>query len=144
VGRYSYLDPTARSGLVFIYMGETRECEECGFREKCHGSLNTGFSYRVVRKTRGEKVYCMLRGCQAVPFEISLEPLTLLAPGRVKEGAVTRLKNSFCRAGCARIPDCPVVFNMLVSNRRVRILEKLGVFNCPEEELVLVKAEIVE
>jgi hypothetical protein len=37
-----------------------------------------------------------------------------------------------------------VVFNMLVSNRRVRILEKLGVFNCPEEELVLVKAEIVE
>jgi uncharacterized protein (UPF0179 family) len=144
VGKYSYLDPAARSGLVFTYMGETQECEECRFREKCHGSLGTGFSYRVVGKTGGEKVYCTLRGCEAAPFEISLEPLILLAPSRVKEGAVTRVKNSFCRAGCARIPDCPVVFNMLVSNRRVRVLEKLGVFNCPEEELTLIKAEVVE
>lgn len=144
MGIYSYLDPSARKGMVFTYMGEAYECEECAARERCHGSLATGFSYRVVRKTGGEKVYCRLRGGEAAPFELSMEPLTLLAPGRVKEGASTTIRNSFCKAGCSRILECPVVFNTLVSNRRIRVVEKLGAFNCPGEKLVLVKAEIAE
>jgi len=144
VGKYSYLDPSARKGFVFTYMGESYECEECYARDKCHGSLTIGFSYRIIGKTGGEKVYCKLRGGDAIPFEISMEPLTLLAPGRVKEGGVTTLKSDFCRNGCSRILECPVVFNMLVSNRRIRVLEKLGAYDCPGEKLILVKAEIVE
>lgn len=144
VGKYSYLDPRVPSGLVFTYLDETRECESCGAREKCHSSLSIGFSYRVVRKTGGEKIYCVLRGGEAVPFEIIIEPLILLAPSRVKEGSVTRIKNSFCRAGCSRITECPVVFNTSVSNRSVRVLEKLEPFDCPKENLILVKAEVVE
>ncbi|MCX8184104.1 MAG: UPF0179 family protein [Crenarchaeota archaeon] len=144
MGKYSYLDPSAKKGFAFTYMGEAYECEECAARERCHGSLTVGFSYRILRKTGGEKVYCLLRGGEAAPFEIDMEPLILLAPGRVKEGAVTIIENSFCRAGCSRILECPVVFNMLVSNRRLRVLEKLGAFDCPEKRLILVKAEIVE
>lgn len=132
------------SGLVFTYLGETRECESCRVREKCHGSLSLGLSYRVVRRTDGEKVYCALRDNEVVPFEIVMEPLTLLAPSRVKEGSVTRVISSFCRAGCNRIPECPIVFNMLVSDLRVMVLEKLGKFECPGENLVLIKAEVVE
>ncbi len=143
-GKYGYLDPRIARGSVFMYMGEAHECEACGNREKCHGSLDIGFSYRIIGKTGGEKIYCALRGSEVVPFEIAPEPLLLLAPGRVKEGAVMKLKNSFCKAGCSSILECPVLINTLAANRRIRVLKKLGVFNCPVEKLVLIKAEVLE
>lgn len=144
MGKYSYWDPKMARGSVFTYIGEVYECEGCGSREECHGALNRGFSYRIVRKTGGEKIYCTLRGGEVAPFEITVEPLTLLAPWRVKEGAVMKLENSFCKTGCNRISDCPVLLNALVANRRIRVLEKLGAFDCPFEKLILIKAEVLE
>ncbi|MEM2929944.1 MAG: UPF0179 family protein [Thermoproteota archaeon] len=144
MGKYSYWDPKIGRGSFFTYLGETYECEACVNRAKCHGSLSMGFSYRIVRETGGEKIHCTLRGGEVAPFEITVEPLTLLAPWRVKEGAVTRLENSFCKTGCSRISDCPILLNMLVANRRVRVVKKLGAFDCPVEKLILVEAEVLE
>jgi uncharacterized protein (UPF0179 family) len=144
LSKYSYLDAEVKPGYVFTYTGEAYECEKCENRSRCHGSLNIGFTYRVVKRTDGVRIYCVLRGSEIAPYEIALEPLVLLAPsGKVKTGAVMELDpDVFCKSGCSRIGDCPVVFNKLVAGRRVRILEKVGGFNCPEKNLVLVKAEI--
>lgn len=146
LGKYSYLDTGMKPGHVFTYTGEAYECENCENRNRCHRSLNIGFTYRVVRRTEGESIYCVLRGSEIAPYEIALEPLILLAPSRsVKTGAVMEFSlDTFCKSGCSRIGECPVLFNKLAAGRRVRILEKLGGFNCPEEKLALVKAEILD
>lgn len=146
MSRYSYLDAGVKPGHVFTYTGEAYECEKCENREKCHRSLSIGFTYRVVRRTEGVSIYCLLRGSEIVPYEIALEPLVLLTPsGKAKTGAVIDPNpEAFCKPGCSRIGECPVLFNMLTAGRRIRVLEKIGGFNCPEKNLVLFKAEILD
>lgn len=146
MGKYSYLEAEVKPGHVFTYIGEAYECEKCENRNRCHGSLNIGFTYRVVRRTEGVSIYCILRGSEIAPYEIALEPFILLAPsGKVKAGAVMEPNpEAFCKPGCSRIGECPVLFNMLAAGRRVRVLEKIGDFNCPEKNLVLFKAEMLD
>lgn len=147
MNKYSYLSRGIKPGSVFTYVGEAYECTRCEKREFCHGALSIGFTYRIVKTTGGESIYCMLRGDEIVPYEVSPEPLVLLASsGRAKEGAVMeiRLDDALCRMECEKIWDCPILFNMLIANRRVRVLKKLGSFDCPKKKLVLIKAEILE
>ncbi|MEM3712283.1 MAG: UPF0179 family protein [Thermoproteota archaeon] len=147
MSKYSYLSRGIKPGSVFTYLGETYECMQCSNRRLCHNALNIGFSYRVLKMTEGEGVYCMLRGEEVFPYEVSIEPIVLLAPrGRARESAVMELKldDAFCRMNCERVEECPILFNMLVANRKVRVLEKLGDFNCPEKKLSLIRVEILD
>ncbi|MBO3799570.1 MAG: UPF0179 family protein [Candidatus Brockarchaeota archaeon] len=145
--KYVYLSRGIKPGKVFTYMGEAYECMQCSNRRRCHGALSIGFVYRIERTTDGEGVYCILRGDEVVPYEASLEPLILLAPsGKAKEGASMELKldDAFCKTDCERIGECPILFNILIAGRRVKVLEKLGSFDCPERKLVLIRAEILD
>jgi uncharacterized protein (UPF0179 family) len=145
MNKYSYLSRGVKPGSVFTYVGEAQECVQCERKVLCHGTLSSGFSYKVVRMTNGESIYCILRGEEVFPYEIALEPLILLAPkGRVKEGAVMELGDDFCKTYCGKVWECPVSLNRLVANRRVRVLEKLGAFDCPREELILIRVEVME
>jgi len=146
MSKYSYLNPRVKPGDVFTYIGEAYECTKCSNRKQCHSALNAGLKYRVVKTTRGERIYCMLRGEEIVPYEVSVEPIVLLAPlGRFKEGVIMKLNldDAFCKRDCEKIEDCPILFNTLVANRKIRVLEKLKDFDCPERKLVLIKAEIL-
>lgn len=145
--RYVYLSRGIRPGSVFTYMGEAYDCMQCSNRKRCHSALSVGFAYRIEKTTGGEGIYCILRGDEVVPYEASLEPMVLLAPsGKVKEGAVMELKldDAFCKTDCERIGECPILFNVLIANRRVKVLKKLGGFDCPERKLVLIRAEILD
>ncbi|MCS7138806.1 MAG: UPF0179 family protein [Crenarchaeota archaeon] len=132
---------------MFTYIGEAYECTKCSNRRLCHSTLITGLSYRVVKMTGGESIYCMIRGEEVFPYEVSLEPLVLLATkGKAKEGAVMELKldDAFCKMNCERLGECPILFNMLLVNRRARVLERLGDFDCPEKNLSLIRVEILD
>ncbi|MGQ9478470.1 MAG: UPF0179 family protein [Thermoproteota archaeon] len=145
MGKYSYWVAEAESGDLFTYVGEADECRACGNRERCHGSLKVGLTYRIIMRTGGEKVYCGLRNCMLVPYEITPEPLTLLIPSSgAKEGAIIEVKTSFCKKGCQRIEECPVFLNMLLTGTKVRVLKKIGSFDCPRSKLVLVSAELLD
>lgn len=136
-----------KTGSLFTYTGEAYECTRCSSRKLCHSALSIGLTYKIVKMTGGEGIYCMLRGDEAVPYEVSLEPIVLVASsGRIREGAVTELNldDSLCKTDCGMVEECPILFNALIANRRVRVIEVIGTFNCPERKLVLIKAEILE
>jgi len=145
--KYSYLSKGIKPGSTFTYIGEAYECTKCENRKLCHGALSIGLTYRVLEATGGESIYCTLRGGEVIPYEVSLEPLVLLAPlGRVKEGAIMELHSEdiFCGMKCEKIEGCPILFNVLIANRKIRVLEKLGLFDCPEKKLILIRAEILD
>ncbi|MEM1554384.1 MAG: UPF0179 family protein [Thermoproteota archaeon] len=147
MNKYSYLSRGIKPGSVFTYLGETFECTQCSNRKVCHNTLNIGFSYRILKMTEGESVYCMLRGEKVFLYEVSPEPIVLLAPrGRVKEGAIMEIKldDAFCKTDCERLGECPVLFNVLIADRKVRVLERLEDFNCSEKKLSLVRVEILD
>lgn len=147
MGKYSYLSAGLGSGDVFTYLGETYECEKCESRKRCHGDLIKDLVYRIIAKTGGDSLYRVLRDSEIVPYEIAIEPVILLVPpGRMKEGAVMELsvKESLCKAECSKIIECPILYNMLVANRKIRVLEKLGSFECPNKNLILIRAEVLD
>jgi uncharacterized protein (UPF0179 family) len=49
----------AREGYEFVYLGEAKECRECGLKLPCHHNLEKGRRY-AVDVARSERHYCRI------------------------------------------------------------------------------------